>query len=480
MRHAITALLSGCMLVAAPWASICWSQTAPQGATFIKPFPKDDIYRLQLIGDWFAEGLRGSIAEAMVDIGQVRTAASVLKMRSLRTSRWNRALTAIATASERRPIDIAVVMLGAMEYGSLRTRYGKRIRLGTEQWKIEYKSRVDRIMKTLKKNKMAVYWVGVPALRDNRYDGNAEIINEVVRERAYLNGVKYIDTYAKFSDEDGRYNAHGPDLTGKIKRLRARDGMYFTRAGYQKLAHFAKRVIASDVRDAIVEREIPLAGSELEQKRVNPDANKKDKAETRKRSNVKTARQRKTPQRLSSRTTSKPSRIRTRPGLKDQKADDGKVVLRIVQDGIVRTNKIKITRPAIPATVLTVLNSSRSADKKAQIGQTVQFELPSGIIMMNSIAFSQQSFATRGKDQFFTYQSPFFRVWAKGERLTPRPGRADDIAWPRQAPEPVTRTKVAQPEPVKSSKQPEIIRPLRKYTPKGFPPLPQKRPSYTQ
>jgi hypothetical protein len=26
-------------------------------------------------------------------------------------------------------------------------------------------------------------------------------------------------------------------------------------------------------------------------------------------------------------------------------------------------------------------------------------------------------------------------VWIKGERLTPRPGRSDDVSWPRSDPE---------------------------------------------
>ena len=30
---------------------------------------------------------------------------------------------------------------------------------------------------------------------------------------------------------------------------------------------------------------------------------------------------------------------------------------------------------------------------------------------------------------------PYYQVWIKGERLTPRPGRSDDFTWPRPDPE---------------------------------------------
>ena len=34
-------------------------------------------------------------------------------------------------------------------------------------------------------------------------------------------------------------------------------------------------------------------------------------------------------------------------------------------------------------------------------------------------------------------QTPYFRVMVKGERVTPRPERADDVSWPRPEPPPV-------------------------------------------
>ena len=46
-----------------------------------------------------------------------------------------------------------------------------------------------------------------------------------------------------FVDESGRFIPQGPDFEGQIRRLRAGDGVHFTRAGARKLAHYLEREI---------------------------------------------------------------------------------------------------------------------------------------------------------------------------------------------------------------------------------------------
>ena len=258
LRAALMALMVACTaFVAAP----AGAQTGGQGGSFINPFPKDEVYRLHLVGDWFADGLRSAIAEALGEEAQIRTERNVLQVRSLRRSSWDQVINKVEAAGKRNVIDIAVVMFGAAEIGSLSVPGRRRIAFASEAWKTRYVRRVDRLMKALKQGGTAVYWLGLPTLRRNNRNEGAQFINEIIRERAYLNGVKFIDTYAGFADENGNYDPYGPDLTGKISRLRSRDGVYFTPTGYQKLAHFASRLIARDLRRAKSERTIPLAAA---------------------------------------------------------------------------------------------------------------------------------------------------------------------------------------------------------------------------
>ncbi len=92
-----------------------------------------------------------------------------------------------------------------------------------------------------------MYWIGLPILRRAEANDDAQLINDIVREKAYLNGIKFIDIQSQFADEAGNYAAYGPDLTGKSRLLRESDGILFTPAGYRKLAHFVEQEIKRDL-----------------------------------------------------------------------------------------------------------------------------------------------------------------------------------------------------------------------------------------
>ena len=479
MRHWFGACLAGLIgVMSLPVSVPSFAQGIPQRTTFIDPFPKDDIYRLHLVGDWFADGLLKAVTEAVVDESQIRVQRTVVQIRSLRRSTWDRRIKQIEDVAKTKPIDIAVVMFGAAELGSLNIPGRRRVRFATEEWKSQYSRRIDSTMKALRRTGAAVYWLGLPTLRRQDRNQGAQFINEIIRERAYINGVKYIDTYAGFADEKGGYNAYGPDLTGKIRVLRARDGMYFTAPGYRKLAHFAERAIKRDLRKAKSERTVPLAGSELEQSRVNP---KKAAAEASRQTTTGPVRRNRpaTSSRIGSTTTGAPDPVVPAPGLKDQKADDGVVALRSIQDGVAKTEKIKILRPAISAAVLALLTRKQSTERAARLGDNVAVELSGGLIALSSVTTLSSGPATGSRGRLSPSQSPFFKVWAKGERLTPRPGRADDIEWPRPEPQPVVRARF-EPSTGGSDTGAQSETDLReapKLTPFGFPPLPDRKPA---
>jgi hypothetical protein len=144
-----------------------------------------------------------------------------------------------------------------------------RVVLGSSEWREEYGKRVDRLIKTLKRKSIALYWVGLPIMRRTEVNEPAQVMNDIARERAYLNGIKFVDIQAHFADEGGNYTPYGPDITGKQRLLREADGALFTAAGNRKLALFVEQEIKRDLNQAKNERAIPLAGNEAEQKRVN-------------------------------------------------------------------------------------------------------------------------------------------------------------------------------------------------------------------
>jgi hypothetical protein len=269
------------------------------------------------------------------------------------------------------PSHIAIVMVGAQDRYSLnRRRDGNN-----EQWRGEYGARVDRLMKLLKKGNRAVYWVGLPNMRRWQDNERAQLMNDVIRERAYLNGVRYIDAYASFIDESGGYSDWGPDITGKSRRLRDTDGVHFTEAGYLKLAHFVERELKRDITQARTERSIPLAGDTSEQARVNPDKVRlKAETEKAKAGQVKAAKGGGAPA---------PATV---DGAHDQKAESGKVDIRVPgTEGTEQIVTVEIVRPAIPASVVALVTRKSSDDKAAQMGDVLVDQIPGGLTVMSSI-----------------------------------------------------------------------------------------------
>ena len=113
---------------------------------------------------------------------------------------------------------------------------------GTDAWADAYGQRVEAFVKKLRANEprrllgRACRSCAVPTKANE-----AEDLNEVYREKSFINGAKFIDTWSGFTDESGRYSAFGPDMSGQVRRLRDDDGVHFTTRGYLKLAHFRRR-----------------------------------------------------------------------------------------------------------------------------------------------------------------------------------------------------------------------------------------------
>ena len=238
-----------------------WTQS------YINPFPKTDKYQLYVIGDFLAAGLASALPEALDDSSSIEIDRETRNASGLaRPDRydWSRRIEDIL---EDKTMHIAVIMIGANDRRRIRTASGFQD-FGSEAWADAYKLRVGSIIEKLSNTKVAVYWMGLPIVADAEARDEYEQINTVIRERAYLGGVKYIDTWNGFSDQFGNFSAFGPSVEGVTKRLRDNNGIGFTADGNRKLAEFAASVIKRDLAAARGERSIPLAGDEQQQEQI--------------------------------------------------------------------------------------------------------------------------------------------------------------------------------------------------------------------
>jgi hypothetical protein len=124
---------------------------------------------------------------------------------------------------------------------------GKRVsgvlEFRTEQWAQVYSRRIDDTVAALKSKGVPVFWVGLPSIKGTRSTADAVYLNDLYRARAEKAGAVYIDVWDGFVDEGGKFTTNGPDYEGQVRRLRSADGVYFTKFGARKLAHYVEREI---------------------------------------------------------------------------------------------------------------------------------------------------------------------------------------------------------------------------------------------
>ncbi|WP_244510642.1 DUF459 domain-containing protein [Microvirga guangxiensis] len=133
---------------------------------------------------------------------------------------------------------VAVVMLGLSDRQSLQDGED-RVELRSDRWKELYTQRIDGILNTFKERGIPVVWISLPPMKSSRLSEDLLDMNSVYQESVLRNGGAYVDIFPGFVDDENRYTSFGPDVDGEPARLRAEDGVSFTKAGARKIAHFA-------------------------------------------------------------------------------------------------------------------------------------------------------------------------------------------------------------------------------------------------
>ncbi|MFN4296733.1 MAG: DUF459 domain-containing protein [Brevundimonas sp.] len=187
-----------------------------------------------VIGDSMADGLWTGVYRDLRHVDGVR----VVRMAEVSTglSRYDYVNVQDKTARQLReqPIDAAVVMFGTNDAQAIE-HDGVIHPFGTPGWREIYARRVDDLVALLRANDVAVYWVGLPRMKRESFDGRMSLINELVAERMAALDVPYIDTVALTSNEGGAYDAYLTATDGRRRLMRAHDGIHMSMAGYLRL-----------------------------------------------------------------------------------------------------------------------------------------------------------------------------------------------------------------------------------------------------
>ena len=135
-----------------------------------------------------------------------------------------------------------------------------------ECWVELYKKTIEEMIGVLKSKGVPVLWVGLPVVYGPKATADTLFLDSLYRDVAGKAGITYVDVWDGFVDEAGRFVQKGPDFEGQIRQLRSSDGVYFTKAGARKLAHYVER----EITRLLAARSAPIT---LPTEPSTPDAN---------------------------------------------------------------------------------------------------------------------------------------------------------------------------------------------------------------
>jgi hypothetical protein len=218
------------------------------------------------LADWLAYGLEDAYADRP-EIGVVRKIhpySGLVRYDSHSNSDWAQASRDILKEQN---ADVVVMLIGLMDRQAIRPKApapatgktpagdaaktaaadrkssGAAFEYHTDEWAAAYSQRIDETIAALKSKGVPVIWVGLPSIRGTKSTSDMIYLNDLFRARAEHANIVYVDVWDGFADESGRFATYGPDVEGQVRRLRTGDGVYFTKAGARKLAHYVEREI---------------------------------------------------------------------------------------------------------------------------------------------------------------------------------------------------------------------------------------------
>jgi hypothetical protein len=223
-----------------PRATARTGGSAPVVVTDQPLAPKvEPVHVIAVLGDTQAEQLAGGLDDAFgdrPDVAVLRKARADSGLVRTDFHDWTKAAQELLASDQK--VTIGLILLGSNDRQSIREGDLSHEPL-SERWRDIYRERVDSLIAAFAQRRIPLVWVGAPPAQSTRLSADLIALNALFRERIERAGGVYVDLWEAFTDGENRYASSGPDLNGQVARLRAADGVHFTKAGARKAAHFA-------------------------------------------------------------------------------------------------------------------------------------------------------------------------------------------------------------------------------------------------
>jgi hypothetical protein len=223
---------------------------APMTPRLASAVAEERKIHIGVFGDSFGDGLHASLYKQL----PADQDFEVHKFSNPATGFTRYRLTNLLDDTRRKldgqPVDIAILSFGANDMQGIYLD-GRGAEFMSERWKQIVTERVTQVVELLRTRGAAIYWVGLPRMREPGYDRDVQAMNAFYMERMRRLNVPFIDTLSATVDASGAYAPYLMDpLKGERIMARTNDGIHMTIPGYYLLTRRLADRIKNSVQEA--------------------------------------------------------------------------------------------------------------------------------------------------------------------------------------------------------------------------------------
>lgn len=202
-----------------------------------------------VVGDFTAGGLADGLVQAFANSPGVRVVdRSNGSSGFVRDDYFDWPGQIKAILDEEKPAVVAV-MIGSNDRQQIKVG-GNKEAAHTPAWTTEYTRRVQAFADIIHKDGYPFVWVGQPPYQWNSMSTDMLAFNDIYRAATEKDDGTFVDIWDGFVDDSGNFATSGFDINGQTVRLRANDGINFTKAAKRKIAFYAEKPLRQILGDA--------------------------------------------------------------------------------------------------------------------------------------------------------------------------------------------------------------------------------------
>lgn len=145
------------------------------------------------------------------------------------------------TLKQQPDIKILAVFLGPNDpWDMMNPSTKKMLRFASEEWKIEYQSRIAHILDLAQQHHVQVIWFTPPNMKQDKLNKQMITLNQIIKEELQKHDVLMIDTRPLVGGKNNVYNDYLVK-NGQSIKMRTADGIHFTPQGQKILAEVLQK-----------------------------------------------------------------------------------------------------------------------------------------------------------------------------------------------------------------------------------------------